>query len=94
VKVGSGPSIKPTKAIAKSGTVDEGIWEVGPDIAPGKYKTSGAVEGIVTLCSWTVKSGSEIVAIEVVDKPTAQGVVTLKKGQTFETNGCKPWERR
>lgn len=79
------------KRSVRPDTIQEGTWEVGSDVKPGKYKTKGAVEGIVTLCYWDVQKGGEIVAQGVKDKPGAQGIVTLKTGQTFTTSGCEPW---
>lgn len=82
------PSVKPSP---RPSTIREGMWEVGKDVKAGKYKTSGATEGVVTLCTWIVRSGENPVTVGTVDKPSAQGLVTLKAGQTFETNGCKDW---
>jgi hypothetical protein len=79
------------KTSPRPNTIREGIWEVGTDAKPGKYKTKGAQESVITLCAWTVKKGEEFLDGGTVDKTTAQGIVTLKAGQTFETRGCQEW---
>jgi hypothetical protein len=73
------------------GTIREGTWEVGTDVKPGKYKTPGPTRGPIPLCYWDVKTGETFVDQGVKDKVGAQGIVNLKKGQVFTTNGCEPW---
>lgn len=93
--VGESAATAASKAAPKTSvrpqTIREGMWEVGTDIKPGKYKTKGALEGIITLCTWSVMKGDNYVDVGSVNETTAQGVVTLKAGQTFETNGCQTW---
>jgi len=72
-------------------TIDEGTWEVGSDVKPGKYKTKGALPGAIPMCYWDVKIGEEFKDQGVKDKAGEQGIVTLKKGQVFTTSGCEPW---
>ncbi|MEU4219598.1 hypothetical protein [Actinoplanes sp. NPDC026623] len=41
----------------------DGAYEVGIDVAPGKYKSSGATEGIFEFCTVsTIKSGQTVEA--------------------------------
>jgi len=84
-----------TKAAPKTSvrpdTIREGTWEVGTDIKPGKYKTKGALKSVIIYCSWLVQDGVTFIDGGGVDNVDAQGVVTLKMGQTFETNGCQDW---
>lgn len=92
----SGPPVPlKTKAQPKTSvrpqTIREGQWEVGTDVKPGKYKTKGAQDSVITLCIWTVKKGENYVDSGTVNETDAQGLVTLKTGQTFETNGCQEW---
>lgn len=85
----SGVAAKP-----KVPTIGPGIWQVGPDVKPGKYKTPGASDSAIPMCYWDVRKGSEegeIGAQGVTNEASAQGVVTLAKGQWFNTSGCKPW---
>jgi hypothetical protein len=90
-----GPAQKAGKAAAaKSVGIGEGLWEVGKDVKPGKYKTAGAADSIIPMCYWhTAKTDGDesIINQGVTDKPNAQGRVTLKAGQFFKTSGCKTW---
>lgn len=84
-------SVKPKPAPA---TIGEGTHEVGRTVKPGKYTTTGAVVGVLTLCYWDVRTGSEtgdIGAQGVRNKADAPGIVTLRKGQFFTTSGCETW---
>src|SRR5688572_21117438 len=46
-------SIKPSaKTSIRPATIREGTWEVGTDIKPGKYRTTGAVESTFPTCVW------------------------------------------
>jgi hypothetical protein len=75
--------------------ISDGTWEVGVDIPPGKFKTSGAENRSILMCYWDVRTGSEtgaFVAQGVINKLNAPGRVTLKKGQFFTTSGCDDWK--
>lgn len=70
--------------------ITEGVWEVGVDIAPGKYKV---IEPIASDCYWEINpTGKD----DIVDNGNPTGgrpVVVLKKGQTFTNQGCGDWAR-
>lgn len=86
------PSAKVTQ---RPDTIREGMWEVGKDIPAGKYRTKGALESIIPLCVWDIKSSKgDMIDFGTLSEPDAQGIVTLKAGQTFTTNGCKDWTKR
>jgi hypothetical protein len=72
----------------------DGSYEVGVDVAPGKYKSSGATEGLFELCSVSTKNS----AGDMVDWETAnaneQVLITIKKGQTVEASGCEEFSKR
>lgn len=82
-------SPEPTKA----GTIGDGMWTVGTDIRPGKYRSGGATEGMVRFCNWSVSKDDEILDIGATEKVSDQQLVTLKKGQQFETDGCGVWQK-
>jgi hypothetical protein len=68
-----------------------GTWEVGVDVQPGKYKTSGP-EGSLP-CYWArLKDTSgdlgSIINNSILDGP---GTVTINEGELFETSGCAEW---
>lgn len=71
-------------------TIEEGIWTVGQDIVPGKYRVATPLSGE---CYWSItKTGTNGDDIIANDIPTGgRPQVTLRKGQDFETNGCGSW---
>lgn len=83
-------SHKPTTA-----TIGEGEFDVPGDVAAGRYKTKGAADGLVPLCSYTVKkSGGEYVDTGAIDSTNEPAYVTLKNGETFKSSGCQPWVKQ
>lgn len=85
----------PPKAVATHKVVPQigrGEFEVGKDVAPGKYKTAGAEGGIISLCTYTVTgSGGNYDDFGTLSSTAEPAYVTLKPGQTFESSGCAPW---
>ena len=79
----------PAPAPAPAG-ISEGVWLVGEDVAPGRYRVTTAVSGIGCYWEITTTSGS-IVKNDFVSggRPT----VTLKAGQQFKTQGCGDWAK-
>jgi hypothetical protein len=90
--------VAPAKTIkALPADIQAGTWRVGSDVKPGRYVTKGASNKSNPLCYWDVRTGSEDGPIKtqgVKDTMTAQGVVTLVKGQYFTTIGCQPWKAK
>jgi hypothetical protein len=72
----------------------DGSYEVGIDVAPGKYKSSGATEGIFEFCSVSTKNAKG----DMIDWETAnaneQVLITIKRGQTVEASGCEEFRKR
>lgn len=88
---GGNAATKPSVKVVKIG---EGTWKVGTEVAAGTYRTPGAKDGIVTLCTWQVSTdddGQNIVTIDAVDSTKEPGRVTLKAGRYFKTSGCQDW---
>jgi hypothetical protein len=72
--------------------IGEGEFEVGKDVTAGKYKTAGAADSMIPLCSFSVLNNQgTYVDSGLVDGLNEQAYVTLKTGQTFKTSGCKAW---
>lgn len=70
--------------------ITEGVWEVGVDIAAGKYKV---IEPISGDCYWEINPTGKS---DIVDNGAPTGgrpVVTLRRGQTFTNQGCGDWAR-
>ena len=72
-----------------------GTYEVGTDIAVGKYKTPGpGSTDIMDSCYTEVGDGSgSLTGISQNDNLTGPGVVTLKKGKVFKAAGGCTWTK-
>ncbi|MFC9229449.1 hypothetical protein ACFTZI_10860 [Streptomyces decoyicus] len=87
---------KPVAApAAPDAAVGQGSYLVGEDIAAGTYKTGGPAASDVPLCYWARAKDSSGEMGSIIANGTPQGParVTVNKGETFETNGCKEWTR-
>jgi hypothetical protein len=76
--------------------IGDGTWEVGVDVQPGKYKTSGPrPDGYG--CYWERSKDLDggFDSILSNDNLTGPGIVRIKKTDaTFTTNGCSVWIRQ
>lgn len=72
-----------------------GAYEVGADIKPGKYKTTGPDgSSYMSSCYWTRAKDSSgtfdaTIAIGTVQGP---GIVNINKGEIFQTQGGCTWK--
>jgi hypothetical protein len=89
------PVAKPKPAVAG---IAEGGYYVGDDVSAGRYRTAGAVKGLVTFCYWEVRPDGDpdgkIGTVGTVDSVGQQADVTLRKGDYFKTTGCERWTKR
>lgn len=72
----------------------DGMYEVGVDIKPGRYKTTGASkDAFFPNCYWErLKNPSgEFDAIISNGNTTGPAYVTLKKGEFVSSEGCNNW---
>ena len=72
-------------------TFGEGTWEVGVDIAPGKYKTTGST-GIS--CYYARLKQNDGSLHDIIDNNIQDGPVTVvikSSDGYFETRGCEDW---
>src|SRR5437868_4132657 len=89
------PVEAPAAPAGPATTIDDGVYEVGVDVAPGKYKTAG---GSGALCYWDQKKepGGNFGAGD--DQGVAEAgepqVVTLVKGRYFKTSDCGTWKKQ
>jgi hypothetical protein len=85
----------PTAPAGPLTSFSDGTYEVGTDVAPGKYKTPGpASSDILDSCYMEVGDGSgRIGAIDQNDNLTGPGVVTLKAGKVFKVRGDCTWTK-
>lgn len=90
-----GPTVKVTetqKPAEAAGAIGEGTWEVGVDVAPGRYKTTVAVTS--DMCYWKITTTGK--PDNIVDNDIVTGgrpTVTIKKGQDFTTQDCGEWKK-
>lgn len=84
-----------TQQAAGAGAITEGTYEVPADVKPGKYRTTGAVDGPDGNCYWArLKSLDGGNADNIIDNNNSAGqqVVVIKASDKgFETAGCEPW---
>ena len=85
------PSPKKTTEPEPKSTISDGIHEVGVDVKAGQYKTS-VPEG--AFCYWERSRGDPISdSTSSYKEGPAHLSVTLKKGESFETEDCGTWTR-
>lgn len=86
-------AVSKTEQKIEDSRIDEGVWTVGTDVAPGTYRTTEPVSGD---CYWAIyrsdTNQDDIVQNDIVTggRPT----VTLRDGQDFETNRCGTWDKQ
>jgi hypothetical protein len=82
-------AVSETETNIAEGTITEGIWTVGVDIAPGTYRATGVPED----CYWAITtSGSN--GADIIENGIPGGgnpTVTLEEGQDFTTTRCGDW---
>jgi uncharacterized membrane-anchored protein YhcB (DUF1043 family) len=70
----------------------DGVYEVGVDIKPGTYKSSGG-SGMCYYAENGDANGNNIISNNIVDGG-ASAVTTVSAGHFFETSGCGDWVLR
>ncbi|MGW0912431.1 hypothetical protein ACWD1Z_11860 [Streptomyces sp. NPDC002784] len=71
----------------------DGDFEVGSDIKPGTYRTTGNADG---LCYWerAKDSSGEMDSLLANDNVTGTGYVTISASDAyFRTSGCQDWKK-
>ena len=87
---------EPAPAEAPAGpltTFGAGTWEVGVDIQPGRYKTTGPDESGLGCYYSRLETGDGSLG-DIIDNNISQGPVTVTIQDTdglFETSGCAGW---
>jgi hypothetical protein len=78
-------------------TFGDGVWEVGVDIVPGRYKSPGPGENGFGSCYYArLKTGDGSFG-DIIDNDLSQGPVTVTIKETdglFDTNGCQDWVKQ
>lgn len=75
---------------AKANTVSgDGMYEVGSDMKPGRYKTSGSPD-----CYYAILNSTDTSDIADNNLPGGPAFVTVREGQYFESRGCADWVRQ
>lgn len=74
-------------------TFGDGVWEVGVDVAPGKYKTAGTDS---YGCYYARLQNNDGTVADIISNGFGQGPVTVTVKPTdgyFETSGCVDWTK-
>jgi hypothetical protein len=76
----------------EAGTIPQGEWLVGDEVAPGRYRSMGAVEGIIELCSASTRSENGDVMEWKTGNAGEQVILTVtEKAVTVTNSGCEPF---
>jgi hypothetical protein len=87
------PTPGPAAATGPLTTFGDGVWEVGVDIAAGKYKTAGTDSYGCYYARLQHNDGS---ISDIISNGFGQGPVTVTVKDSdgyFETSGCVDWTR-
>jgi len=90
----------PTPAPAPSGPAEvatSGTYEVGVDLAPGRYKTAGPDQSdYIPHCYYARRSddSGELKSIIANDNLQGPGSVTVKRGEFVEFTGSCTWTKQ
>lgn len=77
-----------TPVAAPLPAIDDGLYTVGTDIAPGVYATAGPTEG--GTCYWRRIGADDVTLANALTKQPQ--VVAIEAADTaFKTRGCQPW---
>jgi hypothetical protein len=77
-------------------TFTDGTYQVGVDIAPGRYKTAGADPSLFADNCYTERESDdsgEFSSIIANNNTTGPYSVTVKKGEFFKADGCLPFTK-
>ena len=78
----------------EAGTIPQGEWLVGDEVAPGRYRSAGAVEGIVELCSAATHDADGGVLEWKTGNVGEQVLINVTEGATTVSNsGCEPFTK-
>lgn len=75
-------------------TIEDGLYHVGEDVAPGTYRLAEPVTG-ADFCYW--KKSKDAEGENIIDNDlasTGRLQVTIKRGQWFETSRCGTWVKK
>lgn len=78
----------PAEPIGPLTSFGDGLWEVGVDVAAGKYKTSGGSD-----CYWSRLKSSD--TTDYIDNSLGAGpqTVQIKAGEYFQSQRCGTWSK-
>lgn len=95
-RTGSGTAGGGTGTSAAATTVaGDGEYLVGQDMQPGTYRTAGPSDGSGGNCYWqrSKDASGSVDSIIANDNLAGSGLVTVSKGEVFESTGCQNWVR-
>lgn len=91
------PAQRSSPAKPAAAGVTDGTYLVGKDIPAGTYRTLGvAPDSTTELCIWELAKDDSGGYDAFIDSRSGTGPdrITLKAGQVFRTDGCRPWTKQ
>lgn len=85
------PSPPPAPVVGPAPAFGDGSYVVGAQIAPGVYRTAGALVEGIPVCSWHFFVGDRLVATGSASGPVSIGVEPVYS--VVEFRGCLDWRR-
>jgi hypothetical protein len=84
----------PAVVAAPAGTITNGTYEVGTEVAPGKYKSPGPESGAISLCYVDVQQGDKYLLQELSnDGQVRIEIKANMAGALMEVSGCQPFAK-
>jgi hypothetical protein len=86
----------PAKPAGPATSIGDGTYEVGVDMAAGRFKTTGPTDDTFKNCYWarTKDDSGQFGAIISNDNIQGPGSVTVKPGEFFQTSGGCVWVKQ
>ncbi len=86
----------PAKPAGPASQVGDGTYQVGVDMAVGRYKTTGPTDDLFRNCYWqrTRDDSGQLGSIIANDNTQGPASVTVKSGEFFQTSGGCTWTKQ
>jgi len=89
------PDVQQVPAPAPAdGSISNGIYEIGDEVAPGKYKSPGPDGGVIKLCYVDVQRGEKFLLQEISNDGQVRITIPASMvGAEIEVSGCAPFTK-
>jgi hypothetical protein len=90
------PPAAPAKPPGPATLISDGTYQVGVDMAAGRYKTPGPTDDLFRNCYWqrTRDDSGQFGSIIANGNTQGPGSVTVKTGEFFQTSGGCTWTKQ